>query len=110
MVSTSPSRRSHCFRCRLSQAHKWPTKEPIPNRASVLTPTVRTTFRNSKKGELLRYPIPLFPFPPGASRGGRVPPHAAKTAAPPTRGISKRSAEIPLVHPPVNPRQLKCRL
>lgn len=45
--------------------------------------------------------MPPFPvFPQGTSRGGVGSPHAAKPAAPPTGGISRRSAEIPLVHPP----------
>ena len=35
--------------------------------------------------------LPLSRFPPGESRGGRVPP---------ARGVSKRSAETPLAHPP----------
>jgi hypothetical protein len=56
---------------------------------------------------------PPFPFPPpGASRGGEGSPHAAtriapakgagtlRAAAPPARGISKRSAEIPLAPSP----------
>jgi hypothetical protein len=67
---------------------------------------------------------PPFPFPPpGASRGGAGSPHAAgrlragaggdpqarvpaaapariPPPAPPTRGVSKRFAETPLVHPP----------
>jgi hypothetical protein len=56
---------------------------------------------------------PPFPFPPGESRGGEGSPHAAHdarrqnplaridaAAAPPARGISKRSAEIPLARSP----------
>ena len=51
---------------------------------------------------------PPFPFPPGASRGGDGSPHAGtrlvpansavtiRAPAPPARGISNRSAEIPL--------------
>jgi len=46
---------------------------------------------------------PPFPFPPpGESRGGAGSPHAAKGGRlPPQEGVSKRSAETPLVHPPV---------
>ena len=55
---------------------------------------------------------PPFPFPPGESRGGESSPHAAHAArqqeplaridaaAPPARGISRRSAEIPLARSP----------
>ena len=43
---------------------------------------------------------PLFPFPPGESRGGDGSPHGANCAPPPARGISKRSAEIPLARSP----------
>lgn len=41
---------------------------------------------------------PPFPFPPGGSRGGDGSPHAA--AAPPARGVSRRSAEPPLARSP----------
>jgi hypothetical protein len=61
---------------------------------------------------------PPFLFPQGESRGGDGSPHAAHAnrqqkalaiiaaAAPPARGISKRSAEIPLARSPcsVSPR------
>ena len=43
---------------------------------------------------------PLFPFPPRESRGGDGSPHGANGAPPPARGISKRSAEIPLARSP----------
>lgn len=55
---------------------------------------------------------PLFPFPPRESRGGDGSPHAGtrlvpanravtiRAPAPPARGISKRSAEIPLARSP----------
>ncbi len=43
---------------------------------------------------------PPFPFPPGESRGGAGSPHGANCAPPPARGISKRSAEIPLARSP----------
>jgi hypothetical protein len=43
---------------------------------------------------------PPFPFPPGESRGGDGSPHGANCAPPPARGISKRSAEIPLARSP----------
>lgn len=55
---------------------------------------------------------PPFPFPPGESRGGDGSPHAAHAArqpnplaridaaAPPARGVSKRSAETPLARSP----------
>ena len=59
---------------------------------------------------------PLFPFPPGESRGGDGSPHAGprlapansavtiRAPAPPARGISKRSAEIPLTRSPCGSR------
>ena len=53
----------------------------------------------------MEFESPPFPFPPpGESRGGRVPPRRQKRAAPPTRGLSNRSAEPPpLCIPPVGP-------
>ncbi len=41
-----------------------------------------------------------FSVSPKGKPGWVGSPHAAKAAAPPTRGISNRSAKIPLVHPP----------
>ena len=43
---------------------------------------------------------PPFPFPPGKSVVGDGSPHGANYAPPPARGISKRSAEIPLARSP----------
>ena len=48
---------------------------------------------------------PPFPFPPGESRGGDGSPHGANCAPPPARGISKRSAEIPLARSPCGSRE-----
>jgi hypothetical protein len=60
---------------------------------------------------------PPFPFPPGESRGGDGSPHAGtrlvpangavtiRAPAPPARGISKRSAEIPLARSPCGSRE-----
>ena len=48
---------------------------------------------------------PPFPFPPGESRGGAGSPHGANFAPPPARGISKRSAEIPLARSPCTSRE-----
>jgi len=60
---------------------------------------------------------PPFPFPPGESRGGDGSPHAGtrlapancavtiRAPAPPARGISKRSAEIPLARSPCGARE-----
>jgi len=60
---------------------------------------------------------PPFPFPPGESRGGDGSPHAGtrlapancavtiRAPAPPARGISKRSAEIPLARSPCGLRE-----
>jgi len=47
---------------------------------------------------------PPFPFPPGESPGGDASPHGANCAPPPARGISKRSAEIPLARSPCRAR------
>jgi len=47
--------------------------------------------------------LPLPVSPPGENRGGRVPPTPPKPGGSPTRGVSKRSAETPLVHPPFRP-------
>src|ERR1700756_1411047 len=65
--------------------------------------------KKQNKPAAARNLTPPFPFPPpGESRGGEGSPHAAtriapangagtlRAAAPPARGISKRSAEIPL--------------
>jgi hypothetical protein len=46
-------------------------------------------------------PLSRFPLRGKAGAGG-FPPRRQKRAAPPTRGVSKRSAETPLVHPPEN--------
>jgi hypothetical protein len=43
---------------------------------------------------------PPFPFPPGESLDGDGSPHGANCAPTPARGISKRSAEIPLARSP----------
>ena len=43
---------------------------------------------------------PPFPFPRGESGVGDGSPHGANCAPPPARGISKRSAEIPLARSP----------
>jgi hypothetical protein len=48
---------------------------------------------------------PPFPFPPRESRGGDGSPHGANYAPPPARGISKRSAEIPLARSPCGSRE-----
>jgi len=42
---------------------------------------------------------PLFPFPPGANRGGGFPPRRKIGRLPP-RGASNPPAEFPLLHPP----------
>jgi hypothetical protein len=47
---------------------------------------------------------PPFPFPPGESAVGDGSPHGANYAPPPARGISKRSAEIPLARSPCRAR------
>jgi hypothetical protein len=47
---------------------------------------------------------PPFPFPPRESRAGDGSPHGANYAPPPARGISKRSAEIPLARSPSRAR------
>ena len=47
-----------------------------------------------------RNPISPFPFPLRGKPGRAGAPHAANTAAPPARGISKRAAEIPLARSP----------
>jgi hypothetical protein len=47
-----------------------------------------------------RNPISPFPFPLRGKPGRAGAPHAAQSAAPPARGISNRSAEIPLARSP----------
>jgi hypothetical protein len=79
--------------------------------------TRAATFRHShsKKLDLEKYwnstspdrLIPPFPFPLGGKPGRAGSPHGAKPAPPPTRGISRRSAEnspcvSPLSHEPRN--------
>lgn len=72
------------------QATSWPRERELSHRHFVL---------GSSAGEIKEF-YPPFPFPPGESRGGDGSPHGANCAPPPARGISKRSAEIPLARSP----------
>ena len=64
---------------------------------SILGVTPKQTACGSKE-----FGLPLFRFPlRGQTGAGGFPPRRQKRAAPPTRGVSKRSAETPLVDPPL---------